>query len=232
MGEGLNKTKIRLSPTECKDEERKCVEKRTNCDGDKSLRWKQSWRQWEIRKSRKIYEHQVPEDGRNAEVEEVLTGLKIRVYTRNGSLLHRAPCIWMEAKDKWAAEMLTSLLRLPWTQWRHTRAEGNLSKNAKIRKTQLHGRMLTWYAQGSGFMPSRAKKHAKRKGLLKSPRARCADIHCQSQHVEGRHMQISLSSKLVHMVSLRLTRNTYWDPTPFFLTWDPFISFFHFLYYY
>ena len=43
----------------------------------------------EIRKSSKIYEHQVPEDRRNVEVEEVLTGLKIR----NGSHLHRAQCI-------------------------------------------------------------------------------------------------------------------------------------------
>lgn len=37
VGEGLNKTKIRVSPSECKDEERKCVEQRTNCNGDKSL---------------------------------------------------------------------------------------------------------------------------------------------------------------------------------------------------
>lgn len=37
VGEGLNKTKIRVSPSECKDEERKCIEKRTNYNGVKSL---------------------------------------------------------------------------------------------------------------------------------------------------------------------------------------------------
>lgn len=196
MGEGLNKTKIRVSPGECKDEERKCVEKRTSCNGDKSLSWKQSWKPWAIRKRIKIYGHRVSEDRRNGEVEEVRTGLKIRVYTRNGSYFHRVPCIWMVAKDKCAAEMVTSLLWLPWKQWTHTRAEGNLSTKAKIRKTSAMVECLhdTPKVLDSG-------QAVQRTGLLKKQRARCADIHHQSQHVRGRDMQISLSSKLVYIVS-------------------------------
>lgn len=199
MGEGLNKTKISVSPSEGKDEERKCVEKRTSCNGDKSLSWNQLWKPWEIRKSSKIYGHRVSEDRRNGEVEEVRTGLKIRVYTRNGSYLHRAPCIWMVAKC--AAEMVTSLLWLQWKQWTHTRAEGNLSMKVKIRKTSAMVECLHDMPKvlDSGQAVQRTMK--KRKGLLKKHRARCADIHRQSQQVRGRDMQISLSSKLVYIVS-------------------------------
>lgn len=54
--------------------------------------------------------------GEMVKLKKYVQDLKIRVYTRNGSYLHRAPCTWMVAKDKCAAEMVTSLLWLPWKQ--------------------------------------------------------------------------------------------------------------------